>query len=100
LKARLVERAEEYRYSSASERFELAALPPGLKTREMGLGGGAAKAAPFQSEFAAQGECEVQGRFAVQHGFAAGELSAAGRCEWEDGHNELEASQELRESKS
>jgi putative transposase len=48
--ARLVERAEEYLYSSANGCFEVDAFPRGLKPQISSLASiGAAKAAPFQS---------------------------------------------------
>jgi putative transposase len=51
VKAGLVERAEQYFYSSASGSFELDAFPRGLKPRNSLLASvGAAKAAPFQSK--------------------------------------------------
>jgi putative transposase len=50
VKARLVENAVEYPYSSANGRFELDAFPQGLKpTNYVVASSGAAKAAPFQS---------------------------------------------------
>ncbi len=49
VEARLVERAEDYAYSSANRRFEVDTFPQGLKPHVDG-GGGAAKAAPFQSQ--------------------------------------------------
>jgi putative transposase len=50
VKARLVEYAEQYAYSSTSGSFELDAFPQGLKPHNSLLASiGAAKAAPFQS---------------------------------------------------
>ena len=50
VKARLVERAEEYLYSSANGSFEIDAFPRGLKLQIAPLASfGAAKAAPFQN---------------------------------------------------
>ena len=50
VKARLVENAVEYPYSSANGRFELDAFPQGLKPAGFGVtSSGAAKAAPFQN---------------------------------------------------
>jgi len=51
VKARLVERVEEYLYSSANGSFEIDAFPRGLKPQVSPLASiGAAKAAPFQSK--------------------------------------------------
>ena len=50
VEARLVGRAEEYPYCSANGRFELDAFPQGLKPQGVEFVGGAAKAAPFQSQ--------------------------------------------------
>jgi putative transposase len=51
VKARLVEQAEQYAYSSASGHFELDAFPQGLKPHDIPLASiGASKAAPFQSK--------------------------------------------------
>lgn len=50
VKARLVELAEQYAYSSANGSFELDAFPRGLKPHDSLLASiGASKAAPFQS---------------------------------------------------
>ena len=45
----LVEKAEDYAYSSANGRFEVDAFPQGLKPEFVVTVGGAAEAAPFQS---------------------------------------------------
>ena len=50
VEAGLVERAEDYAYCSGQRCFELDGFPQGLKPRSMMTMGGAAKAAPFQSE--------------------------------------------------
>jgi putative transposase len=51
VKARLVERTEEYLYSSANCSFEIDAFPQGLKPQISSLASiGAAKAAPFQNK--------------------------------------------------
>ena len=51
VKAGLVEQAAQYPYCSANERFELGALPRGLKPQVSILASiGAAKAAPFQNK--------------------------------------------------
>jgi putative transposase len=48
VKARLVEDAREYAYSSENDQFELDLFPQGLKPQNIGIASGAAKAAPFQ----------------------------------------------------
>jgi putative transposase len=48
--AKLAVCAEEFRYSSASGRFELDEIPLGLKPQSQVAQSGAAEAAPFQSE--------------------------------------------------
>jgi len=51
VKARLVERAEDYAYGSASGSFEVDAFPRGLKPQgSLSASIGAAEAAPFQSK--------------------------------------------------
>lgn len=59
VKARLVERAEEYPYSSANGIFQLDAFPQGLKPREsLSSLVGASEAAPFQSKILHAGVLE------------------------------------------
>jgi putative transposase len=48
VKARLVEDAREYAYSSANDQFELDSFPQGLKPQDIGIASGAVKTAPFQ----------------------------------------------------
>jgi putative transposase len=50
VKRGLVGRAGDYAYSTANGRFELDALPQGLKPGSVAMTSGAAKAAPFQSK--------------------------------------------------
>jgi putative transposase len=50
VKARLVEREEEYAHCSANSLFELDAFPRGLKPDSVLGPSGAAKAAPFQNK--------------------------------------------------
>jgi len=65
VKARLVERDDQYAYCSATGRFELDAFPQGLKPKFVSRSSGAAEAAPFQSDRAAnlgsQSEIEQRG---------------------------------------
>jgi putative transposase len=50
VKAKLVERVEQYAYCSANDPFEVDSFPRGLKPNESPLASiGASKAAPFQS---------------------------------------------------
>jgi len=50
VEAGLAARAEDYVYCSANGRFEVDAIPQGLKPGSVVKDGGAAKAAPFQNE--------------------------------------------------
>jgi putative transposase len=50
VKSRLVEQAEAYAYSSANRRYELDALPQGLKPHSLRAASDAAEAASFQNK--------------------------------------------------
>jgi hypothetical protein len=52
IRKHLCERSQQYRYSSASGRFELDGVPQGLKPTTLETPKGAAEAAPFQSHTA------------------------------------------------
>jgi putative transposase len=61
VKANLVGQAEQYAYGSANGRFEVDAFPRGLKPEDSPLtSGGAAKAAPFQSQDAGISQVDHQ----------------------------------------
>jgi len=66
VKARLVEQAAHYAYSSANGQFELDSFPLGLKPQIVLDSSGAAEAAPFQnndkSSFQSNNESAFQGK--------------------------------------